>query len=277
MPTTNDDRAGKNIGETDRGEADTQRWVRRLPPLIALIALGVLVVSQGGHNYLTLEQLAANRDELKTFIGANLPLALLIFIATYIVVVALSLPGGGLMTISSGFLFGWIPGALVSLVGATIGATIIFFIAKTSLGELLGARAGPWLAKLRGGFQENALSYLLFLRLVPVFPFWLVNLAPALLGVPLSTYLIGTAVGIVPGSFVFAFAGVGLDSIIEAQRRAYETCLGQAGTQGTATCQFTFDPSELLTTELLIASILLGLAALSPVIVKKVRKIAASN
>ena len=124
-------------------------------------------------------------------------------------------------------------------INATVGATIIFLIAKTSLGEPMAARAGPWLGKLRAGFQENALNYLLFLRLVPLFPFWLVNLAPGLLGVRLPTYLLGTFVGIIPGTFAFAFAGVGLDSVIEAQRAAYQACLAKPPADGTGAWSFT--------------------------------------
>ncbi len=255
-----------------RGEAATKGWPRRLLPLVLLAAAAALVVSQGWHSYLTLEHLAANRETLRGLIGANLPLVLVAYIALYIVVVALSLPGGSLLTVSSGFLFGWMVGGLASVLGATIGAVIIFLIARTSLGEPLAARAGPRLAKLRQGFQKDALNYLLFLRLVPLFPFWLVNLAPALLGVPLSTYIIGTAFGIVPGTFAFAYAGVGLDSVIEAQRRVYEECLVEAGSEGAATCRFSLDPGALVTKELLIALLLLGAVALIPPMLKLVRE-----
>ena len=110
-------------------------------------------------------------------------------------------------------------GAPVTVVAATIGATIIFLIAKSSFGEALAAKAGPWIGKLRKGFQENALSYLLFLRLVPAFPFVVVNLAPALLGVPLRTYVIGTLFGIIPGTTAYSMAGAGLGSVVEAQNK----------------------------------------------------------
>ena len=146
--------------------------------------------------------------------------------AVYIVVVALSVPGGALLTITGGFLFGWLVGGLSTVIGATIGATIVFLIAKTSLGETLAAKAGPWMAKLSEGFRNDAMNYLLFLRLVPAFPFWLINLAPALLNVPLSTFVIATFIGIIPGTFAFAFLGAGLDSIIDKQREAYQACLG---------------------------------------------------
>jgi uncharacterized membrane protein YdjX (TVP38/TMEM64 family) len=257
------------------GESDSQSrrgWAARLLPLAVLLAVAALVYALGLHNYLTLEQLAENRDALKAFISGNFLLALAIFAGVYIAVVALSLPGGALMTVSGGFLFGLLVGGLASVIAATIGATIIFLVAKTSLGEPLAARAGPWLGKLRAGFQENALNYLLFLRLVPLFPFWLVNLAPALLGVPLATYLLGTFAGIIPGTFAFAFAGVGLDSVIEAQQRSYETCLAEHAGGGASPCEFALDPSALVTPQLLIAFAALGAVALIPVILKKFRK-----
>ena len=115
------------------------------------------------------------------------------------------------------------------MVGATIGATILFLVVNTSFGSTLAEKAGPFVAKLRDGFQENALSYLLFLRLVPAFPFFIVNLVPALLGVPLRTFVIGTGLGIIPGTIAYSLAGSGLGSVIEAQNATYKTCLaGQA-------------------------------------------------
>ncbi len=257
------------------GESDSQGrrgWAARLVPLLVLLAAIVLVYALGLQNYLTLERLAENSDALEAFISSNFFLALAIFAGIYIVVVALSLPGGALMTVSGGFLFGWIVGGLASVVAATIGATIIFLVAKTSLGEPLAARAGPWLGKLRAGFQKNALNYLLFLRLVPLFPFWLVNLAPAVLGVPLTTYLLGTFAGIIPGTFAFAFAGVGLDSVIEAQQSSYENCLAEHAGGGASPCEFVFDPSALVTPQLLIAFAALGAVALIPVVLKRFRK-----
>lgn len=268
------------VGMNDTGQAKPETggngWVKRILPLVVLAGVAALVFSQGWHKYLTLEQIAENRDLLKDYIEQNYLFTLLAYMGIYIVVVALSLPGGVFLTLTGGFLFGWLVGGAATVVAATLGATIIFLIAKTSFGEPLAARAGPWLGKLRAGFQENALNYLLFLRLVPLFPFWLVNLAPALLGVGLGTYAIGTFFGIIPGTFAFAFAGVGLDSVIEAQRAAYEACLQRQTASAVQTCEFALDPAALLTTELLIAFAALGVVALIPVILKKFRKNAAS-
>jgi len=243
-------------------------WLRRYLPLIVLVAVAALVFQQGWHKYLSLEHVAANRDALRGFVDAHTLLAVLAYMGIYVGVVALSLPGGALLTITGGFLFGWLVGGLATVFAATIGASIVFLIAKTSFGETLAARAGPWLKKLSDGFSEDALSYLLFLRLVPAFPFWLVNLAPALLGVGLPVYVLGTFVGIIPGTFAFAFLGAGLDSIIEAQQAAFDACKAEAAG---APCSFSLDPGSLLTPELIAAFAALGVVALIPVVIRKLR------
>jgi uncharacterized membrane protein YdjX (TVP38/TMEM64 family) len=258
--------------EPEIGEAVPRRplW-RPLLPLIVLAAVAGLILSQGWHNLISFQQLALNQQALQVWISENIIGALAVYAAIYVVVVALSLPGGAVLTVAGGLLFGWLLGGLATVVAATLGATVIFLIARSSLGEPLAARAGPWLGKFREGFQENALSYLLFLRLVPVFPFWVVNLAPALLGVNLRQYVIATALGIIPGTFAFAFAGAGLDSVLAAQRDAYQACQA-ARAAGDPPCSFQFDPGTLITTELLIAFVALGIVALIPAIVKKLRK-----
>lgn len=254
-----------NAGEAEKSDSPLKRFL----PLIVLAAIAALVISQGWHKYLTLEEIARNHEALTSYIGSNLLLALLAYAALYIAVVALSLPGGAPLTLAGGLLFGWQIGGPATIVAATIGATILFLIAKTALGETLAARAGPWLSKLQDGFKENALSYLLFLRLVPAFPFWLVNLAPALLGVPLRTYVLGTFFGIIPGTMAFSFLGAGLGSVIEAQNASYANCLAQNPGGAGTDCQFTLDTSALITTELLLAFAALGVVALIPVAIKK--------
>ena len=260
-----------NGGDASRSRTSKRTLVKRVGPLLVLASVAALVISQGWHEFLTLEQIAANRDLLKGYIAGNYLGSLLAYMGIYIVVIALSLPGGVFLTLTGGFLFGWLIGGSATIIAATIGATIIFLIAKTSFGEPLAARAGPWLGKLRAGFQENALNYLLFLRLVPLFPFWLINLAPALLGVGLGTYVLGTFFGIIPGTFAFAFAGVGLDSVIAAQQMAFQSCMRVQTGAAAKTCEFSLDPEALITTELLIAFAALGAVALIPVILKKIR------
>ena len=257
------------VSDMARGAAS---WVKRLWPLLLLLAVGGFIVAMGWHRYLTLEHLAGNRETLRALIDGNLLLALAAFVALYAMAVALSLPGGAVLTIAGGFLFGWVLGGVASVIGATLGATAVFMIAKTALSDVLAARAGPWLSRFRDGFHQDAFSYLLFLRLVPIFPFWLVNLAPGLLGVPFTTYVVTTFLGIIPGTFAFALAGNGLDSVIEAQQSAYQSCLAKAGEGGQESCSQGLDPSALLTPELIAGLVALGVVSLIPVAVKWFRR-----
>ncbi len=245
--------------------------VKRYVPLVALVGLMGLAFTMGWHKYLSFKTLALNYEVLQDFISNNLAYALLIYGAAYIVVVALSLPGALIMTLTGGLLFGWQVGAPVTILAATIGATIIFLAVKTSLGDTLANMAGPWLGKLRAGFDENAWSYLLFLRLVPAFPFVVINIAPALLGVPLRTFFFGTLIGIIPGSTTFSVLGSGLGSIVGAQSKSFNACVAQkgGGDAAIAACPFQFDPSALVTKEILAAFALMAVVALIPVAYKK--------
>lgn len=251
------------------GTAVTSAGWKRWVPLVALAAFTTIAFAMGWHKYLTFKTIGLNYEALQGFIGQHRLAALAIYVATYVGVVALSLPCAGFLTISSGLLFGWTLGVPATVIGATAGATVIFLIARSSLGNALGRKAGPWLERLRGGFKENALSYLLFLRLVPAFPFVVVNLAAAILGVPLRTYVLGTALGIIPGTIAFSFAGAGLGSVVEAQNAAYKACLAKASADLGHTCPYSVDTSALVTKELLVAFVLLGLVALIPVVIRK--------
>ena len=144
---------------------------------------------------------------------SNAAAAVAAFVALYVAVVALSLPGGAVLTITGGFLFGVAHRRRRRLGGRDGRRHLIFLIAKSAVGEHLARRAGPLAAQLAEGFRADAFSYLLFLRLVPLFPFWLVNLAPALFGVRPATFVAATAIGIIPATFAFAFVGAGLDSV----------------------------------------------------------------
>lgn len=252
----------------DRDSVARPAW-QRFAPLIGLGAVMALVFAMGWHKLISFETIGRNYDLLQGFIAQNLIMAVGLYMLTYIAVVALSLPGGLVMTLAGGLLFGWQIGAPATVVAATIGATVLFLIARTSLGETLAARAGPWLARVSEGFKENALSYMLFLRLVPVFPFVIVNLAPALLGVPLGTYVLGTFLGIIPGTVAFSFAGSGLGSVVEAQNAVHAACLARQASEPELACPYTIDTSSLITQELVIAFVLIGLVALIPVAAKK--------
>ena len=190
--------------------------LRRVLPIAVLIAGFVTFFALDLDRFVSLGALKENRETLRMLVSENGVVAILAFAAIYAVVIAFSLPGGAIMTLTGGFLFGWLGGGLVVVMGATIGATALFLIARTALGDVLRAKAGPFMSKMEDGFRQNALSYLLVLRLIPLFPFWLVNLVPAFLGVSTTTYIVGTFVGIIPGTFVYASVGNGLGALIDA-------------------------------------------------------------
>lgn len=196
-------------------KADSGFSLARLTPVLVLIAgLGAFFWFDLDA-YLSLEMLRENRAGLGAWVADNAVLAAVVFILVYTVLVALSVPGALVATLTGGLLFGTVLGGLYTVIGATAGATIIFLAAKTALGDMLRAKASGAILKMEEGFRENAFSYMMVLRLVPAFPFFLVNLAPAFLGVKLRTYVVATFLGIIPGTFVFASVGNGLGALFE--------------------------------------------------------------
>jgi uncharacterized membrane protein YdjX (TVP38/TMEM64 family) len=245
---------------------------RRFAPVIVILALIGLAYGLGLHRDLSFETLIRNRSAIDRFIAEHAVAAVAGYVAIYIAVVGLSLPGGAILTVVGGFLFGAVVGSAAAVLGALVGGTIIFLIARSAAGEFLTRRAGPFAARLAEGFRADAFNYLLFLRLVP-FPFWLVNLAPALFGVRVSTFVAATAIGILPATVTFAVFGAGLGSVIAAQEAQYDACLAAGG----AGCRVEFDPSHVLTPTLLGALAALGVLALIPVFARRLwrRKLAA--
>jgi len=226
--------------------------IKRMIPLVVL-ALGFgLFFAFDLDRFVTFEALHDNRMALMDFVDRWGGLAVALFILVYAASTALSLPGGAVLTITAGFLFGSWFGTLYVVVGATAGAIAVFLIAKTSLGDALRGRAGPALKKMEAGFRENALSYLLVLRLIPLFPFFLVNVVPAFLGVPLRIYALATFVGIIPGTFVFASVGSGIG-------RIFDEMDGQ------------FSPAAALTPEVITALVGLSVLSLLPVAYKRIK------
>lgn len=185
----------------------------RIALVAAFAAAGLALWLSGAADALSFESLREHRETLQGWVSDHAVPAALAFVAVYALAVGFSLPGAVWLTITGGFLFGTFAGAAYAVVGATIGAVIVFLLARTVFRDAWAARAGKALARMEEGFRRDAFSYLLVLRLVPLFPFWLVNLVPALLGVPLRTYTLATFVGIVPGALVFASVGNGLDAV----------------------------------------------------------------
>ncbi|HSK38381.1 MAG TPA: TVP38/TMEM64 family protein [Arenibaculum sp.] len=190
--------------------------LRRFVPLALLAAGFVLFFALGLDEHVSLEALADNRETLRAYVEDHVLLAAGAYVAVYALAVALSIPGAVVLTLAGGFLFGTGLATVCVVAGATIGAVGVFLAARTAFAGALRRRAGPWLTRLEAGFAENAFSYLLVLRLVPLFPFWLVNLVPAFLGVPLGTFALATLIGLIPGRFVYASVGNGLGAVIDA-------------------------------------------------------------
>ena len=234
-----------------------------------VLAAGMIAVfATGSHRLLSLEAIVAYRDKLQTFVETKGALAVAAYAGVYVTAVALSVPGSVFLTILAGFLFGWLLGGAVAATCATIGAVLVFLIARTSFGDVLVRKAGPRLQSLASGFHQDAFSYLLFLRLLPIMPFWLTNLAAALFGVRLRPFAIATAIGILPATFTFAVAGAGLDSVIDAQKAAFEAC--KAG--GGADCSFDLDLRTILTPKIIVAFAALGVMALAPIAFRRWRR-----
>ena|SRR3990167_4736516 len=191
---------------TTRKVISLKQW---LPLLILLVGL-VLFYFSGWSSYLSFDALKEHRQILLAWTDANYFLAALLFMVVYTLSIAVSIPGATFLTLAGGFLFGIVWGAIFVVISATLGATIIFLAVRTALAQWVARKAGGWVNKMRRGFQENAFQYLLVLRFVPLFPFWVVNIVPGLLGVRVSTYVIATFVGIIPGSIVYVMLGNGL-------------------------------------------------------------------
>jgi len=208
--------AGPHKSSIDRSTAGPRRaaWRRWLP--LGAIALGlVLVFAFDVDEFATFQHLKDHHQRLTEFVATHYVQAVSIYLALYVLFVALSLPGAIWLTVAAGFLFGAIVGTILAVIAATSGASLLFLATKTSLGDYLRAHAGPWLAKVERGFADNQWSYLLAMRLFPAIPFFIANLVPAFLGVPLPVFVVTTFIGIIPATAIFATVGAGLGSVLE--------------------------------------------------------------
>ena len=210
--------------------------------IVVVLAVGAFFYLDLG-KFLSLTALKENRDSLMAFTDANFPAAVAIFIGTYILVTGLSLPGAVILTLAGGFVFGAGWATLFINLGATTGATLAFLTARYVLRDAVEQKFGARLGPFQEGFAKNAFSYLLTLRLIPLFPFFVVNLVSGLTRVTVGTYILATAIGIIPGSFVYAYAGRQLGTINSLKEIASLNVIG--------------------------AFVLLGLLALVPVVYKR--------
>ncbi len=245
--------AASSSKDGDIGSRHGKKPWHLVPLAVIVVGLG-LGYALGWHRYLTLDYLGHSREMLNGFVSAHHVLAPLGFMVIYAAAVAFAFPAASILTIFAGFLFGWLVGGLCTVVAATVGATALFLAARSALGGCLKERAGPAVAKLAAGFENNAFSYLLVLRIAPFFPFFVVNIAPALFNVRLKTFVTATLIGILPGTFAYAWLGQGVDSVLVAAETA--------GRDATV--------SDLVTPEITIAFVALALVAALATIVRKV-------
>lgn len=227
-------------------------WLRRLPILVILVAAVIGLVTL--RDELSFATLAQHREALLAFRDAHYLWAVLAFLAAYVAIVALSLPGGTVATLTGGFLFGLFPGVLYNVLGAGTGAILVFLAARSGFGEALARKvetAGGKAARLQAALRENEWSVLFLMRLVPLVPFFIANLLPAVVGTSLHRFAISTYLGIIPGALVFTSVGAGLGDVFAR---------GEAPDLG-----IIFTPPVLLP--------LLGLAALAalPIILRTVK------
>jgi uncharacterized membrane protein YdjX (TVP38/TMEM64 family) len=251
---------GGNVAETaarrvgaDCAEVAPRSALRRFAPLVVILVGLALAYAMGWHSYFSLMFLADSRDALKAFVADNHALALASFAAIYALAVAFSIPAASVLTVFAGFLFGWLVAGTVVAFAATAGAAAVFLAARSAFGDVLRRKAGGAAAKLADGFEADAFGYLLVLRLAPVVPFFILNIVPALFNVPLRTYVCATFLGILPGTFAYAYLGSGIDSVLVAAKVS-----GHAPSV-----------ADLVTPQITLAFLALALVAAVPIAVKK--------
>lgn len=232
-----------------------------------LLAAPVAFWAFGGGDLLSLDRFMEARGAIQSWVGAHEFRAALIFVLVYAAAVTFSIPGATIGTLAAGLLFGPTLGAVLSAVAATLGATALFVLARGAFADALRRRAGPFLQRLQDGFADGAVSYMLFLRLTPAFPFWAVNIAAALIGAPFRTFVWTTLVGVFPASFAFASAGAGLDSVARQHAAALAACKAA----GVAACPATLTLGAFVTRETLLALAALGALALIPIAARRLR------
>ncbi len=225
--------------------------VKRVIPAGIVVILLVAFFATGLHHHINFATLQANHADLAQFVQDNYVVSIVAYVCGYAILTGISFPAASLVTLLGGFLFGWFAGTIFTVIGATAGATMIFLIARTSLGEAMWEKVKPYAGRMEQGFRENQFSYLMFLRLLPVFPFWVVNLVPAFLGVKVRMYVLTTAIGILPGSAVYNIIGDGLSEVF-AQ--------GQE-----------FSLENAVSTEIVVGLTGLAIISLVPIVVKRIR------
>lgn len=188
--------------------------LKRYLPLLLIVLTMVAFFYCKFYRYFTFSTLSQYQYQLIIWAQQHYLLTVLSYMAIYIIVVAISVPGAALLTITAGFLFGVFPGVIYVVVSATTGACLLFLSVRNAIGNYFAQKASGWLKRMEAGFRKNAWNYLLFLRLVPLFPFWVVNIVPGLLAIPLRIFFSATLLGIIPGSLVYVWLGRDLGALL---------------------------------------------------------------
>ena len=228
-------------------------WLRWLP-LILLACASIAVLVSGVVHLVDLDRLMASRAWLHAAVAEHRPRAVALAAAIYVCSVVVSVPASLVLTMVCGFLFGTVTGALIAICSATTGAVIVFSIGRNAARDLIVRRTQSRLGRFAEGFRRDAFGYVAFLRLLPLFPFWMTNLAPAAFGVPLRTFALATLLGLTPGAFVYAATGAGLEDLFAAHEAAKTACLAR----GDPVCDAALDLRNLVT-----PSMVAGLGALA--------------
>ncbi|HXV30078.1 MAG TPA: TVP38/TMEM64 family protein [Sinorhizobium sp.] len=254
------DRAGERTTTAPpSGPLESKAAARRSPwrfvPFALLIAGGVAGYALGLQRYMSLSALVDHREALSAYVGAYPVRSGMAFFVVYVAAVVFSIPAAWVLTMSAGFLFGCLAGGAIAILAATLGASLLFLAARGALGDLLRRRAGRLPERLAEGFRRHAFHYLLILRLAPIFPFFIVNIAPAFFDVKLRTFAIATLLGIVPGAFAYAWLGCGLDEVV-----AHAAASGRA-----------LSLSDFATRHISLALLLLALIAALPLAYRRIQ------
>lgn len=248
----------KECGEPPQssGSARSSISLKRYIPIVVVLAGLTFGYVFGLHDYLSLSFLAERRDDLRTFVDHHYITSAFAFLIAYIVAVAFSFPAASVLTIFGGFLFGWMVGGALVAAGATVGASLLFLATRSAFGGFLRQRVDGVVKRLADGFRENAFGYLFVIRLAPVFPFFVVNIAAALFDISLAQFVTATFLGILPGTLAYAYLGQGVDSVLVATNASGQ----EAGL------------ADLVTPEITLSFLVLAVVAAVPTVVAHIRR-----
>ena len=255
------------MSEAGRASVPEGRWkrLRRWLPLILLLGISAVVLVSGVAQLLSLDRLLASRAWLHGFVEAGYGRALVVAYLVYVASVVVSVPATLILTMICGFLFGIVPGALTAVCAATTGAAIVFAVGRGPGADLVRRVGGTRLAALAEGFRRDAFGYIVVLRLLPLFPFWVTNLAPAAFGVKMRVFVLATFLGLLPGAFVYATTGAGIEDVVAAREATRAACLA-AQTGG---CEATLNLRDLVTPRMVAGLVMLAVFALVSIVLSR--------